>query len=58
MLGPTAALGAGRNNAGRPRTPVRLLADLLYLKHNFNFNFGDKDVCERWSESPLAPAHT
>jgi IS5 family transposase len=56
MLGPTAALGAGRNNAGRPRTPVRLLADLLYLRHNFNLI--DEDVCERWSESPLAPAHT
>jgi IS5 family transposase len=52
MLGPTTSLvGAGRNNAGRPRTPIRLMASLLYLKHSFNLS--DEDVCERWSESPL-----
>ena len=52
MLGPTTTLvGAGRSNAGRPRTPIRLMASLLYLKHSFNLS--DEDVCERWSESPL-----
>jgi transposase, IS5 family len=52
MLGPTATLvGAGRSNAGRPRRTIRLMASLLYLKHSFNLS--DKDVCERWSESPL-----
>jgi IS5 family transposase len=52
MLGPTTALvGAGRSNAGRPRTPIRLMASLLYLKHSFNLS--DEDVCEGWSESPL-----
>ena len=52
MLGPTTALvGAGRSNAGRPRTPIRLMASLLYLKHTFDLS--DEDVCERWSESPL-----
>jgi IS5 family transposase len=52
MLGPTTTLvGAGRSNAGRPKTPMRLLASLLYLKHSFNLS--DEDVCERWSESPL-----
>jgi IS5 family transposase len=39
MLGPTAALvGAGRSNAGRPRTPIRLMASLLYLKNSFNLS--------------------
>lgn len=52
MLGSTTTLvGAGRSNAGRPKTPIRLLASLLYLKHSFNLS--DEDVCERWSESPL-----
>jgi transposase, IS5 family len=52
MLGPTTMLtGAGRSNAGRPRTPIRLMASLLYLKHSFNLS--DEAVCERWSESPL-----
>ncbi len=52
MLGPTTALvGAGRSNAGRPRTPIRLMASLLYLKHTFDLS--DEDVRERWSESPL-----
>jgi IS5 family transposase len=52
MLGPTTTVvGAGRSNAGRPKTPIRLLASLLYLKHSFNLS--DEDVCERWSESPL-----
>ena len=52
MLGATTTLvGAGRSNAGRPKTPTRLLASLLYLKHSFNLS--DEDVCERWSESPL-----
>ena len=46
MVGPTATLvGAGRSNAGRPRTPIRLMASLLYLKHSFNLS--DEDVCER-----------
>ena len=52
MLGPTSTrVRAGRSNAGRPRTPIRLLASLLYLKHSFNLS--DEDVCERWSDSPL-----
>jgi transposase, IS5 family len=52
LMGSTATLvGAGRSNAGRPKTPIRLLASLLYLKHSFNLS--DEDVCERWSESPL-----
>ena len=52
MLGATTTLvGAGRSNAGRPKTPIRLLASLVYLKHSFNLS--DEDVCERWSESPL-----
>ena len=52
MLGATTTLlGAGRSNAGRPKTPTRLLSSLLYLKHSFNLS--DEDVCERWSESPL-----
>jgi IS5 family transposase len=52
MLGPTSTrVRAGRSNAGRPRTPIRLMASLLYLKHSFNLS--DEDVCERWSESPL-----
>ena len=52
LLGTTTTLvGAGRSNAGRPKTPIRLLASLLYLKHSFNLS--DEDVCERWSESPL-----
>jgi len=52
MLGPTTTLvGAGRSNAGRPKTPIRLMASLLYLKNSFNLS--DEDVCERWSESPL-----
>ena len=52
MLGATTTLvGAGRSNAGRPKTPIRLLASLVYLKHSFNLS--DEDVCERWSENPL-----
>ena len=52
MLGATTMLvGAGRSNAGRPKTPIRLLASLVYLKHSFNLS--DEDVCERWSENPL-----
>ena len=52
MLGATATLvSAGRSNAGRPKTPIRLLASLVYLKHSFNLS--DEDVCERWSENPL-----
>ena len=52
MLGPNRkVVGAGRSNAGRPKTPIRLLASLVYLKHCFNLS--DEDVCERWSESPL-----
>jgi len=52
LLGPTVSLvGAGRSNAGRPRTPVRLMASLLYLKHSFNLS--DEEVCQRWSENVL-----
>jgi len=33
LLGATVALvGAGRSNAGQPKTPIRLMASLLYLK--------------------------
>ena len=50
MLGATVALvGAGRSNAGRPKTPIRLLVSLLYLKHSFNLS--DEEVCQRWSEN-------
>ena len=52
MLGATTALvGAGRSNARRPKTPIRPLASLVYLKRSFNLS--DEDVCERWSENPL-----
>lgn len=52
LLGPTSAVvGAGRSNAGRPRTPIRLMASLLYLKHSFNLS--DEEVCQRWSENIL-----
>lgn len=50
LLGPTSAvLGAGRSNAGRPKTPIRLMASLVYLKHSFNLS--DEEVCQRWSEN-------
>jgi IS5 family transposase len=50
LFGPTSAvLGAGRSNAGRPKTPLRLMASLLYLKHSFNLS--DEEVCQRWSEN-------
>ncbi len=33
MLGSrTTLVGAGRSNAGRPKTPIRLLASLLYCR--------------------------
>ena len=52
LLGPTMSLvGAGRSNAGRPKTPIRLMASLLYLKHSFNLS--DEEVCQRWSENVL-----
>ena len=52
LLGPTVALvGAGRSNAGRPKTPIRLMASLLYLKHSFNLS--DEELCQRWSENVL-----
>jgi len=52
LLGPRMSLvGAGRSNAGRPRTPIRLMASLLYLKHSFNLS--DEEVCQRWSENVL-----
>jgi transposase, IS5 family len=44
-------LGAGRSIAGRPKAPIRLLAELLHLKHSFNLS--DEDMCKRWSERPL-----
>jgi len=50
LLGPTSAVvGTGRSNAGRPKTPMRLMASLLYLKHSFNLS--DEEVCQRWSEN-------
>ena len=53
LLGATMALvGAGRSNAGRPKTPIRLMASLLYLKHSFNLS--DEEVCQRWSENVSA----
>ena len=52
LLGPTVALvGAGRSNAGRPKTAIRLMASLLYLKHSFNLS--DEELCQRWSENVL-----
>jgi len=52
MFGPTLVLeGAGANNAGRPKLPIRLMASLLYLKHSFNLS--DEEVCARWSENVL-----
>ncbi len=52
LLGPTmSVVGAGRSNAGRPKTPIRLMASLLYLKHSFNLS--DEEVCQRWSENVL-----
>ena len=46
-----ALVGAGRSNAGRPKTPIRLMASLLYLKHSFNLS--DEELCQRWSENVL-----
>lgn len=52
LLGATVALvGAGRSNAGRPKTPIRLMASLLYLKHSFNLS--DEELCQRWGENVL-----
>ena len=50
LFGPTAQLaGAGQSNAGRPRSALRLMVALLYLKHAFNLS--DEELCERWSEN-------
>jgi IS5 family transposase len=39
LFGPTQVLAsAGVSNAGRPRSPIRLMAGLLYLKHSFNLS--------------------
>ena len=52
MLGPTRALvSAGRDNARRPRTPIRLTASLLCLEHSFKLS--DEEVCACWSKSPI-----
>lgn len=40
-----------KSNAGRPRTPVRTMIALLYLKHAFNES--DEGVVQRWSETPV-----
>ncbi len=50
LFGPaTQLVGAGVNNAGRPRLPIRLMVCMLYLKHAFNES--DESVVERWSEN-------
>ena len=52
MFGPTAVLaGAGTSNAGRPKLPIRLMANLLYLKHSLNLS--DEELVVRWSGSVL-----
>ncbi len=52
MFGATQVLeGAGVNNAGRPKLPIRLMVSLLYLKHSFNLS--DEELVVRWSENVL-----
>ena len=51
LFGPVSTVsGGGISNAGRPRLPTRLMVALLYLKHAFNES--DKDVIQRWGETP------
>jgi IS5 family transposase len=40
--------GAGVSNAGRPRLPIRLMVELLYLKHAYNES--DEALVERWAQ--------
>jgi hypothetical protein len=50
FFGMTAQLaGACKNNAGRPRFPMRLMVALLYLKHALDLS--DEQLLQRWSES-------
>jgi IS5 family transposase len=50
LFGPTAqVVAAGVSNAGRPRSPVRMMVSLLYLKHAFNES--DESLVQRWSEN-------
>ena len=52
MFGPTQVLqGAGSSNAGRPKPAIRLMGNLLYLKHSFKLS--DEDLVVRWSENVL-----
>ncbi len=50
MLGTSeVVVGGGRSNAGRPKLPIRLMANLLYLKNSFNLS--DEELVRRWSEN-------
>jgi IS5 family transposase len=48
-FGPTVQIaGSGVSNVGRPRSPIRLMVSLLYLKHSYNER--DESLVERWSQ--------
>jgi IS5 family transposase len=48
--------GGGISPAGRPRLPVRLMANLLQLKHSFNLS--DEELVERWAENVNSAVHS
>jgi IS5 family transposase len=49
LFGPTLAVGGtGISPAGRPRLPMRLMVDLLYLKQPYNLS--DDAVIDRWAQ--------
>lgn len=49
LFSPTIQLmDAGFSNAGRPRLPIRLMVERLYLKHAYNEN--GESVVPRWSK--------